>query len=87
MNSAFCLSLSTDQVSDLCFAYRQSWIELVQFYRLGPIVATDYGYLKLDGTEDDDDDDEETAQNKLFILVAKAVKTGTSAATGLRENE
>ena len=48
-----------------------------------PLVAIDYGYLKLDGTEDDDDD--ETTQNKLLILVAKDAKTGTYAATCLRE--
>ena len=41
-----------------------------------PLVAIDYGYWKLDGTEDDDDDDEETTQNKLLILVAKDVKNG-----------
>ena len=39
--------------------------------------------MKLDGTEDDDDD--ETTQNKLLILVAKDVKTGTYATTCLRE--
>ena len=51
-----------------------------------PLVAIDYGYLKLDGTEDDDDvDDDETTQNKLVILVTKDVKTGTFAATCLRE--
>ena len=49
-----------------------------------PLVAIDYDYLKLDGTEDDDEDDE-VAQNKLLILVARDVKTGTSAATCLRE--
>ena len=43
------------------------------------------GYLKLDGTEDDDDDDDEMTQNKLLILVAKDVKTGTYAATCLQE--
>ena len=48
----------------------------------------DYGYLKLDDTEDDDDnEDHEVAPNKLLILVAKDVKTGTSAATCLREKE
>ena len=46
-----------------------------------PLVC---GYLKLDGTEDDDDDEEMT-QNKLLILVAKDVKTGTYAATCLQE--
>ena len=51
-----------------------------------PLVATDYGYLMLDGTEDDDEeDDDETTQNKRLILVAKDVKTGTYAATCLRE--
>ena len=46
-----------------------------------PLVANDYGYLKLDGTEDDDDDeDDEVAQKKLLILVAKDVKTGNVAA-------
>ena len=46
-----------------------------------PLVAIDNDYLKLDGTEDDDDDeDDEVAQNKLLILVAKDVKTGTHAA-------
>ena len=51
-----------------------------------PLVAKDYGTLKLDGTEDDDDDDDdETTQNKLLILVAKDVKTRTYAATCLRE--
>ena len=53
-----------------------------------PPVARDYGYLKLYGTDDDDhgdDDDEETTQNKLLILVAKDAKTGTYAATRLRE--
>ena len=35
-----------------------------------PLVAINYGFLKLDGTEDnDDDDDDETTQNKLLILV------------------
>ena len=42
-----------------------------------PLVAIDYGYLKLDGTEDDDDDDDETTQNKLLILVAKDVMQQT----------
>ena len=41
-------------------------------------VAIDYGYLKLDGTEDDDDDDE-VAQNKLLILVAIDVSCNLSA--------
>ena len=42
--------------------------------------------LKVDGTEDDNDDEvEKVAQNKLFILVAKDVKTGTYAAICLRE--
>ena len=49
-----------------------------------PLVAIDYGTLKLDGTEDDDDDDE-TTQTKLLILDAKDVKTRTYAATCLRE--
>ena len=41
---------------------------------------------KPDGTQDDDDDeDDEVAQDKLFILVAKDVKTGTYAAICLRE--
>ena len=48
-----------------------------------PLVAFDYGYSKLDGTEDDDDDDDETPQNTLLILVAKDVKTGTYGATCL----
>ena len=39
-----------------------------------PLVATGYGYLKLDGTDDDADD--EVAQNKLLILVVNDVKTG-----------
>ena len=53
-----------------------------------PLVATDYGYLKLDGSEDDnDDEDDEVAQNKLLILVAKDVKTGTYAAAYLRERQ
>ena len=39
-----------------------------------PLVAIDYGYLNLDGTEDDDDDDDETTQNKLLILVANDAK-------------
>ena len=43
-----------------------------------PVVAMDYVYLKLDGTDDDDDD--EVAQHKLLILVAEDVKTGTCAA-------
>ena len=51
-----------------------------------PLVAIDYGYLKLDGREDDDgDEDDGEAQNKLLILVAKDVKTGAYAATCLRE--
>ena len=51
-----------------------------------PFVAMEYGYLKLDGTEDDDDDeDDEVAQKKLLILVAKDVQTGTYAATSVRE--
>ena len=45
----------------------------------------DYCFLKLDGTEDDDDDeDDEVAQNKLLILVAKDVETGTYLITFLR---
>ena len=41
-----------------------------------PLVAMDYGDLKLDGTKDNDDDDEddEVAQNKWIILVAIGVK-------------
>ena len=52
-----------------------------------PMVAFDCGNLKLDGTEDDDDDDDddEMRQNKLLILVAKDAKTGTYAATCLRD--
>ena len=51
-----------------------------------PLVTLHDGNLKLDGTEDDDDDeDDEVAQNKLLILVAQGVKTGTYAATCLRE--
>ena len=50
-----------------------------------PLDAMDYGYLRLDGTEDDDDENDEVAQNKLLILVAKDVKTGTYAATCLLE--
>ena len=38
-----------------------------------PLVATDYGYLKLE-----DDEDDEVAQDKLLILVEKDVKTGTT---------
>ena len=46
----------------------------------------DYGHLKLDGAEDDDEDeDDEVAQNKLLMLVAKGVKTGTHTATCLRK--
>ena len=45
-----------------------------------PPVAID-----CDGTEDDDDDDDEMTQNKLLILVAKDVKTGTYAASCLRK--
>ena len=49
-------------------------------------MAMDSGYLKLVGTEDDDDDeDDETAQNKLVILVANDVKTGTYDAICLRD--
>ena len=49
------------------------------------LVAIDYGYFQLEGTEDDDDDeDAEVAQNKLLILVAKGVKIGTYAC--VREN-
>ena len=51
-----------------------------------PLVAVDYGYLKLDDTEDNDnDEDDEVAENRLLILVAKDVKTGTLSATCLRE--
>ena len=50
----------------------------------GP-TGGDYGKLKLDGSEGDDDDDDELTQNKLLILVAEDVKTGTYAATCLRE--
>ena len=35
--------------------------------------------------DDDDDEDDEVAQNKLLILVAKVVETGTYAETCLRE--
>ena len=50
------------------------------------LVAIDCGDLKFDGTEDDDDDDDdEVAHNELLILVAKDVRTGTCAATRLRE--
>ena len=46
------------------------------------------GHLKLDDTEDDDDvEDDEVAQNKLVIVVAEIVKTGTCAATCLREEK
>ena len=39
------------------------------------LVAIDYGFFKLDGTEDDDDDeDDEAAQNKVLILVENDVK-------------
>ena len=38
-----------------------------------PLVAIDFGYLKLDGTEDDADDGDEITPNKLLILVAKDV--------------
>ena len=51
-----------------------------------PLDPMDYGYLKLDSTEDDDyDEDDQVAQNKLLILVAKGVKTVTYAAYCLRE--
>ena len=51
-----------------------------------PLVATDDGYLKLDGVKDGDDvKDDEVTQNKLLILVAKDAKTGTYAASCLRE--
>ena len=51
-----------------------------------PPVAIDSVYLKLDGTEDNDDDEnDEVAQDKLPILIAKDVRTGTYAATCLRE--
>ena len=46
-----------------------------RYERRVPGVAIDYGYLKLDGTEDDEDDDDETIQNKPLILVAKDAKT------------
>ena len=50
------------------------------------LVAMDYCYLKLDGSDDDDDDEvDEVAQNKLLILVAKDGKTGTYASICLRE--
>ena len=52
-----------------------------------PLLAIDYGYLKLDGAEDDDDDDHEMTQNKPLILVAKDAKTRTYAATCVREKE
>ena len=48
-------------------------------------MAIDYGYLKLDGTEDGGGDDDETTENNLPILFAEDVKTGTCAATCLRE--
>ena len=38
-----------------------------------PLVAMDYGYLKLGATKDYDDDDDETTQHKLLILVARAI--------------
>ena len=51
-----------------------------------PFITMDHAYFKLDGTDDDgDDEDEEVAQNKLLILVAEDVKTGTCAATSLQE--
>ena len=54
----------------------------------GLLVAIDYGYLKLDGTEDGDDgEDDEVAQNKLLILVANDVKTGTCAANFVCESK
>ena len=41
---------------------------------MDPLIATDYGYLKLDGTEDDDGDDyDEVVLNKLVILLVKDV--------------
>ena len=46
-----------------------------RYERWVPGVAIDYGYLKLDGTEDDEDDDDETTQNKPLILVVKDAKT------------
>ena len=50
-----------------------------------PIIAMEYSYLKLDGTEDDDDEDDEHTQNKLLMLVAQDVQTtGTYVATCLR---
>ena len=36
-------------------------------------MSIDYGYLKLDGTEDRDDDDA-TTHNKLLILAVKDVE-------------
>ena len=50
----------------------------------GPLVAIEHGCWNLDGTDDDDEDDQ-VAQNKLLILVAKDVKTGTYTATCPRE--
>ena len=52
-------------------------------WKLNTMMCQD-GYLKFDSTKDDDEDDE-VAQNKLLTLVAKDVKTGTYAATCLRE--
>ena len=53
-----------------------------------PHVAANYVYSKLDGAEEDDDeDDDEMTPNKLLILVSKVVKTGTYAATCVREKE
>ena len=52
-----------------------------------PLIAMNHSHLRLDVTEDDDDDeDDEVAKNKQLILVAKDVKTGTYAATGMQEN-
>ena len=46
-----------------------------------PLVAMDYGYLKLDITdEDDEDQDDKVAQNKLLMPVVTYAQTGTCAA-------
>ena len=51
-----------------------------------PLVAMDYGYWKLDGTnEDDDGEHDRSHRTKLLIPVVKDVKTGTCAGTFLRE--
>ena len=48
-------------------------------------MAIDYGYLKLDGTEDDDDDDDDEMTHNCSSWFAKDVETETYAATRLRE--